>query len=204
LTLDPQVEALTLQLANTAARNTAASIVDRITVSKRTKKEQETITELEEIVNGLLSDKSELVLIAQAYEQELIAQRISESDIKYISTKFVPLLRKLAESAAASEGQDVTEAQQIIDLIQPLLSVEMVTVLQLLGFNFRKAVGEPLTELVSRLILSKAQMDASQLLEIQRLSTLRDSTFLEIARDPEAYDRLVSMQGQRAAADSDA
>jgi hypothetical protein len=202
--MDPQVEALTLQLANTAARNTAASIVDRITVSKRTKKEQETITELEEIVNGLLSDKSELVLIAQAYEQELIAQRISESDIKYISTKFVPLLRKFAESAAASEGQDVTEAQQIIDFIQPLLSVEMVTVLQLLGFNFRKAVGEPLTELVSRLILSKTQMDASQLLEIQRLSTLRDSTFLEIARDPEAYDRLVSMQGERAVSDSDA
>jgi hypothetical protein len=202
--IDPQVEALTLQLANTAARNTAASIIDRITVSKKTKQAQETITELEEIVSSLLSDKNGLLLIAQAYEQELVAQKISEGDIKYISEKFVPVLRKFAESAANSEGQDSADTQQMIDLLQPLLSVEMVTVLQLIGFNFRKAIGEPLTELVSRLISSRAQVDPSQLLEIQRLSTLRDSTFLEIARDPEAYDRLVNMQGQMAASGSDA
>jgi hypothetical protein len=194
--MDQQLEALTLQLANAATRNTVVSIVDRITVAKKSKKEHETIAELEEIVTSLLSDKNELFLIAQAYEQELIAQRISESDIKYISDKFVPLLRKFTESAVASEGQDATEAQRIIDLIQPLLSVEMVTVLQLIGFNIRKAIGEPLTDLVGRLILSKAQIDPSQLFEIQRLTAARDSTFLEIARDPEAYNRLVNMQGQ--------
>jgi hypothetical protein len=202
--MDPQLETLTVQLANTAARNTAASIIDRIIVAKRTKKANETIAELEEIVNDLLSDKNDLYLIAQAYEQELIAQRISASDIEYTSNRLVPLLRKFMESAATSESQDSSEAQRIIDLIQPLLSVEMVTVLQLVGFNFRKAIGGPLTELISRLILSRAQMDPSQLLEIQRLGAARDSTFLEIARDPEAYDRLVKMQGQRAASDSDA
>jgi hypothetical protein len=37
----------------------------------------------------------------------------------------------------------------------------MVTVLQLVGFNFRKAIGEPLTELIARLILAKAQEDPS-------------------------------------------
>lgn len=202
--MDPNVETLAFQLANTAARNTAGSIIGRIAVIKKTRKEHETIAELEEIVNDLLSDKNELLLIAQAYEQELVAQKISEGDIEYISTKFVPLLRKFVESAAASEGQDVAEAQRIIDLVQPLLSVEMVTVLQLIGFNFRKAIGEPLTELVSRLILSKTQIDSGQLLEVQRLSALRDSTFLDIARDSEAYDRLVKMQEQRAAPDSDA
>ncbi len=202
--IDPQVEALALQLANTATRNTAVSIIDRITVSKKTKKAQETVAELEEIINSLLSDKSELFLIAQAYEQEFVAQKISEGDIKYISEKFVPVLRKFAESAANSEGRDSTDTQQMLDLIQPLLSVEMVTVLQLIGFNFRKAIGEPLTELLSRLILSKSQVDASQLLELQRLSTVRDSTFLEIAQDQESYDRLVNMQGLRADSGSDA
>src|SRR6266704_4201031 len=97
--IDTQVEALALQLANTATRNTAVSIIDRITVSKKTKKAQETVAELEEIINSLLSDKSELFLIAQAYEQEFVAQKISEGDIKYISEKFVPVLRKFAESA---------------------------------------------------------------------------------------------------------
>lgn len=76
----------------------------------------------------------------------------------------------------------------MIDLIQPLLSVETVTVLQLLGFNFRKAIGEPLTEFVAKLILSKAQVDPLLPLEIQRLS-------LAIAQDAEAYTRLASMVG---------
>ncbi len=157
--MDPQLQTLAVQLADTAIRNTAGSIADRIAAAKARKRDQETIAELEEIVYGLVSDKSELVQIAQAYEEELVAQRISADDIRYISTNFVPLVQKLIKSAADSDGQDGRVAQEMIDLIQPLLSVETVTVLQLIGFNFRKAIGEPLTELVSKLILSKAKPD---------------------------------------------
>jgi hypothetical protein len=184
--VDPQLQTLGLQLANVAVRNTASSVFDRITVAKARKKDQETIAELEEIITGLLSDKSELIGIAQAYEQELVAQRISESDIEYISTNFVPLLQQLMESAAASDGQPVDNTEEMIALIQPLLSVETVTVLQLIGFNFRRAIGEPLTQLVSQLILSKAYPNPALALEIQRLS-------LGVAQDPEAFDRLVKM-----------
>jgi hypothetical protein len=108
--MDPQVQTLALQLADTAARNTAASVFDRIAILRKTKKNEETINELEQIVNDLLSDKNELTLIAQAYEQELV--------------------------------------------------------------------------------------------EVQRLSALRDVTFLEVAQDPDSYERLVNMQAQRAASES--
>jgi hypothetical protein len=37
----------------------------------------------------------------------------------------------------------------------------MVAVLQLVGFNFRKAIGEPLTESIARQILSKTKTDPS-------------------------------------------
>ncbi len=191
--MDPQLQTLAAQLADTAIRNTAGSIADRIAAAKARKKDQETIAELEEIVYGLLSDKSELVQIAQAYEQELVAQRISDSDIEYISTNFVPLLQRLMESASVNDGQDGAVAQEVIDLMQPLLSVETVTVLQLIGFNFRKAIGEPLTELVSKLILSKAQTDPAQVLEIQRLNIARDAALFEIAQDPEAHQRLLGI-----------
>jgi hypothetical protein len=184
--MDPQLQVLTTQLADLTARNTAASIIDRIKSTKAHKKDQETIAELEEIVNELVSDKAELALIAQAYDEVLVAQKISETDIEYISTKFVPLLRQFTESVAANEGRDPAAAQQMVDLVQPLLSVETVTVLQLIGFNFRKAIGEPLTELLRRLIL-KAQADPSLLLEVQRVGAVRDNTFLEIARDSGAY-----------------
>lgn len=155
--------------------------------AKARKKDPETIAELEEIINGLLSDKSELVRIAQAYEEELVAQRISAADIEYISNNLVPLIRRLIESAATSEGQGPVVTQEATDLVQPLLSVETVTVLQLVGFNFRKAIGEPLTELISRLILSKAGADP----EIQRLSFLRENAYLGAIQDPEARDRFL-------------
>lgn len=91
----------------------------------------------------------------------------------------------------------------MLGFIQHFLSVEMVTVLQLMGFNFRKAIGEPLTDLVSRLILSKAQADPSLSLEIQRLAIVRDNHFFQITQDPEAYARLTAMQGQEAASSPD-
>lgn len=185
--MDPQLQTLTAQLAEVAIRNTAGSVVDRIRSVKARKNNAETITELEEIINGLLSDKSELVLIAQAYEEEFVAQRISPENVEYISNNFVPLLQRLMESAAASNGQG-TVSQEVIDLIQPLLSVETVTVLQLLGFNFKKAIGEPLTELLGKLILSRVQASPALSLEIQRLT-------LTIAQDPEAFARLRSMLG---------
>ena len=139
--MDPQLQTLSIQLADAAVRNTAGAILDRLEVAKARKKDHETIAELDEIVNGLIADKSELVRIAKAFEEELVAQRISNSDIEYITTNFVPLLKQLLESAAGDSKQSPAEIEDIFKLIQPLLSIETVTVLQLLGFNFRKAVG---------------------------------------------------------------
>jgi hypothetical protein len=195
--MDPETQMLGLQLTEAAVRNTAGSIVDRITAAKARKKNEETIAELEDIINGLLSDKGELVRIAQAYEQELVAQRISATDIEYISTNLVPLLQQVIESETLNRGEDVAAAQEMFEIMQPLLSVETVTVLQLIGFNFRKAIGEPLTELVSRLILSKAQDTPALASEIQRLSLIRENAYLNVAQDPEAYDRLRSLFGQQ-------
>ena len=202
--IDPQIETLGIQLADTAARNTATSIIGRIAALRKAKRDNETINELEEMIHELLSDKNELTLIAQAYEQELVAQRISEEDVEYVSQKFMSALQNFVDLVAQNQGQDVRKARQMLQLVQPLLSVEIVTVMQLVGFNFRKAIGEPLTELISRIILSKTQTNPVQLLEVQRVSAMRDNTFLEIARDPEAYERLVKMQTLRAQSESDA
>jgi hypothetical protein len=126
--MDPEFQALGAQLAETVLRNTASSVADRIRVVRARKKDQEIIAELEQIVNDLIADKSELIRIAQAYEQELVAQRISVSDVKYITDNIVPILKKLIESAAMGGSQ--TAPAQMMDLIKPILSVETVTVLQ--------------------------------------------------------------------------
>ena len=63
------------KLAESAVRNTAGAISDKISSIKSKRDDKQTIRELEGIVNSLLDDKSELVRIAQAYEQELVSQK---------------------------------------------------------------------------------------------------------------------------------
>jgi hypothetical protein len=193
--MDQQLESLSIQLANTTIRNTAGAVADRIQTAKARKKDQETIAELEDIVYSLIADKSELARIAQAYEEELVAQKIAPSDIEYISTNLVPLVEQIIQASAASPA-DVAAQQNYFRLIQPLLAVETVTLLQLIGFNFKRAIGEPLTELVSKLILSRIPSDPALPLELQR-------AYLSIAQDPEAHARLLGMVGEATAAESE-
>ncbi len=160
--MDPEFQALGVQLADAAVRNTASAVADKIRAVKARKRTDETIAELEEIVNGLLTDKSELVRIAKAYEEELVSQRISESDVEYLTDNLVPILTELAESATTEQQGDAASTQRMIDTLTPILSIETVTILQLIGFNFKKAVGEPLTDLVAKLISSRAQVDADR------------------------------------------
>jgi len=189
--MDPELQALAVQLADAAVRNTATAVADRIGAARARRKDQETIAELEQIVNDLIDDKSELVRIAQAFEQQLVAQKLSPDDVQYIASNIVPVLRKLAEAGSADAGA-AASVQEMMDLLKPILSVETVTVLQIIGFNFREAIGTPLTELVSRLILSRMQSDT----EIQRLLVQRDLAYLEVAQDPDAYSRLLSISGR--------
>ena len=188
--MDPQIQNLSVQLAETAVRNTANAVGDRIRSVRARKRDKDTIAELEDIVNDLLSDKNELVRIAQSYEDELVAQRISADDIEYIASSLVPILRQLPESFAAQQSPGAASVDGMIDLLQPLLSVETVTVFQLLGFNFREAIGKPLTDLVAQLIASRAIATSDLGLELQRLNTARDLAYLEIAADPDAFTRL--------------
>jgi hypothetical protein len=72
--------------------------------------------------------RTSLIAIAQAYEQELVAQRIAEKDITYITTKLLPVVENLAGFAGDSD------ATQAIDAIKGLVTVETLTIMQLVEF----------------------------------------------------------------------
>ena len=46
-------------------------------------------------------------------------------------------------------------------MIKPILSKETFNILQILGFNFKKAIGEPMTEWIASLIKSKINDEKS-------------------------------------------
>ncbi len=190
MNIDPQVADLGLRLAETGIRNTTSAIADRIRTAKAKRNAQETINELVEIINSLIADKLDLVQIAEGYKQELVAQQISQEDIEYITDSFIPVLKDLikqtssGENAAAAANLDKT-----IDSLTPLLSVEMLTVLQLVGFNFKKAIGEPLTLLLQKFITSKVPADPQSNLEYNKLVMTFNIELLKVAQDKEASDR---------------
>lgn len=101
-------------------------------------------------MNDLIADKNELIGVATAFEQELVAQRISDKDITYITTTLLPVVEQLANFADNAE-----QAGDALDAIKSLVTPETLTIMQLVGFNFRRAIGEPLTTLIERLILSR-------------------------------------------------
>lgn len=183
MVLDPQVAELGIQLADVGVRNTVAAVSGRIKAAKAKKQDAETINALTEIVNDLLADRNDLVQIARGYEQVLDAQRISEEDITYITESILPIIKKMAEAG----GNDETD--EMIDLLQPILSVETITVLQLLGFNFKKAIGEPLTTLVSQLIGSKTPASPDAASQAHRLSLELQLATTSLAQDEAAYER---------------
>lgn len=80
--------------------------------------------------------------------------KISKEDVNYITENIVPIFSDFLESDLISNDENINkdEINQIIDVLKPLLSIETFTILQLLGFNFREAIGIPLTKLVNRAI----------------------------------------------------
>lgn len=195
MSVDPQLLQLGAQLADASARNGAAAVLDRIRIAKARKKEAETIAILDEIVSQLMADKGELVQIAQAYEQELVAQRISEGDIAYITSSVIPVVKRMIELGQDS-GNAAQLPEEVVEILSSLVSVETVTVLQLLGFNFKRAVGEPLTELIAGFIAAKKPIDPQMQLEAFRASAQKEAALAQLAKDAQASKRFEKLSAE--------
>jgi len=187
----PELQSLAVQLADNTIRNTAGLVADRIASARNRRRDAETIAELENIINELIDDKNELVRIAQAFEQQLVAQQLWPENVGYITSNVVPVISRLAELSGCT---DTATIDQMRDLVKPILSVETLTIMQLMGFNFRRAIGEPLTELLSRLILAQSP-DPGRAAELQVLNARTEIALFEVATDPQALERLKAIIG---------
>lgn len=187
--LSPEIITVGVELATIAGRMSVEAIFDRIRAVKQNGNKDEIIGNLEEIINELISDKNHLIQISQAYKEYLIAQQITENEIDYITDSIVPLLEDLIEKTESDESGRI---QAGIDIVKSLLSKETFNIMQILGFNFKKAVGEPLTELTASLIRSK--MNTSDLtLEVQLLAQQREVEYLKVCQNEEAFNRFMSI-----------
>lgn len=187
--MDPEMMQMTARLAELAVRNTASVVFEKIKTSKAKKSDTETIAELTDIIKELIDEKQELELISQAFERELATQKLSENDIKFVGETVLPVIKEFA-SKGEDDNQDLLQS---IDMIEPLISQNTLQVLQILGFNFKKAIGEPFTELLRKKIQS-LHVESSESLIISTAE--RDTEFYKVMQDSEAFDRLQQMSGK--------
>ena len=104
----------------------------------------------DEIINELIAERAEAIRIAQVYKNEMERYVISDSDIEHLHNTVELVLDIIKEM---SPDTDVAMYQQLKELI----CVDVLKAIQLLGFNYKEAIGEPLTQLCANAILNKTK-----------------------------------------------
>lgn len=106
-----------------------------------------------------MQEREEAVRIAQAYKAELDRIEISDDDIVHLHntvSRIIEIIKAIQLSSAI--GKPEAEIEKIksqvegYEQIKELISVDTLKTMQLLGFNYKDAIGEPLTKLCANAI----------------------------------------------------
>lgn len=164
----PLVE-MGVSLTELAIKGTATAVTNKIKAVKEEKNIEKIRNTYDEIVNELLSERDEAVRIAQAYKSELERIVISDDDIVHLHNTVSRILEivkvfQLADTTAKGqeEVEKVTAQVQSYEQIKELISVDTLKTMQLLGFNYKAAIGEPLTQICANAITNIGNKKSNQ------------------------------------------
>lgn len=104
----------------------------------------------DDIVNELIIERAEALRIAQIYKEEYEKVTIKDEDIEYLYNTLIRIISLFSSFGNVTEEQTVSFQQ-----MAELLNKDTLKTMQLLGFNYREAIGEPLTEVCANTIKSK-------------------------------------------------
>ena len=142
----PLVE-MGVSLAELAVKGTASIVNTKIKAAKEIKDVEKLRTTYDELINEVLQEREEAVRIAQVYKAELDRIVISDDDIEHLHntvTNVIDLLKSISPNAPVTQ----------IEVFKNLISVDTLKTMQLLGFNYKAAIGEPLTQICADAITS--------------------------------------------------
>ncbi len=164
--VDPIVGAaivnLGASLSTLALKGTATVMHGKIESLKREKNADVIRTSYNEMINELLEERDEAVRIAQTYKNELEKVVISDEDIEYLQDTVSKVLDILV--ALQSNGTDEPDKKsktevgiEAVSNLKGLISKDVLKTMQLIGFNYKAAIGEPLTEICAESIRKLTQ-----------------------------------------------
>lgn len=185
-------------LTELAIKGTASAINNKVKAIKDEKNVEKVRATYDEIINELLNEREEAVRIAQAYKSELEQVVISDEDIQHLHntvSRVLEIFKAMQLESALVKGQEEAnrvEAQvESYEQIKELISVDTLKTMQLLGFNYKAAIGEPLTLMLKNFILSKVT-DLDSFKAFEKLVT---PEMVEILKNKAAYDNFRQFTG---------
>ncbi|MDT2767148.1 hypothetical protein P7H38_10765 [Lactococcus raffinolactis] len=153
--MDETIVALNTAFAKSITEITVEKVTNKITQIKSNHDLKKQVTDYEQLVNDLLDNKNKLELTARNYKERLEQVTISDSDIESLHNT-VSTVIKLVRPLSQSENEN---DEKSIDIVLDLLNSDTLKTLQLLGYNYKKAIGEPLTQITANFLKNKLDIN---------------------------------------------
>lgn len=154
--MDETLLTLNMAFAKAITEVTVEKVTNKITQIKSNHDLKKQVTEYEQLVNDLLDNKNKLELTARNYKERLEQVTISDSDIESLHNTVSTVLKIIKPLSQSGEQED----EKSIDIVLDLLNSDTLKTLQLLGYNYKKAIGEPLTQITAEFL--KAKLDTKK------------------------------------------
>ena len=189
-----ELVSLGVTLTELALKGTASAVSNKIKSIKEEHNADKLRNTYDEIINQLLNEREEAIRIAQAYKSELEHVIISDEDIEHLHNTVSRILELIKNSqlSAANGSPEIEEKvrEQVAsyEQIKELISVDTLKTMQLLGFNYKAAIGEPLTFILSKV----AEPDGMKMIE-----KLVSPGMVEILKDETAYQNFRCLMGMQ-------
>lgn len=144
------------------------------------------------MIDQLISERAEAIRIARSYKDELEKVEVSDDDITHLHNTIEKTLDILKQTIVVENNDNNREVMKQIsafEQIKNLISVDTLKTMHLLGFNFKIAIGESLTNMLKNFINSKSP--ASNQYEIFEKFIMPE--MVEILKNETAYNNLKNM-----------
>jgi len=150
--MNPALAELAVSLATLAVKGTTTAVANKVKAIKAEKNVEVIRNTYDEIISELLSERDEAVRIAQSYKSELDRIEISEKDIEHLHNTVSRLIDILALFSSNEEDDESSSSMEGFQPFKELISADTLKTMQLLGFNYKSAIGDPLTQIVAEKI----------------------------------------------------
>lgn len=161
------VETAASKLVELTFNRTADWIESKMTQAKTIKDVNQLNAFYQDMFNQLLQDKMDLITLAQQYQAELEEKKITDEDLENVRstvTNVFGVITSYMEGEADKSDDNrrsLNNLKEVLPTLLQLVNVQTLQTMQILGFNYKEAVGKPLTLAIQQTIYNKMVTPAS-------------------------------------------